>query len=199
MQESNSSPIITTKRRHSAAFKRKILELTEQPGASVAAIALEHGVNANLVFKWRRAKLERKRGAGPARQAVLLAVCGPVTASQLLDLPFPEVLLGAPLTIDEHYSEWAPWLGSHNLARRRGVTLEDSRLRVQAAEDEMGIAMLSRQVVDAAMRGRRVVAVPKIPTFPLPCKWLSKSKLKPRTPSVEIAFEWLRGFDARSQ
>ena len=76
MQESNSSPVITTKRRHSAAFKRKILELTEQPGASVAAIALEHGVNANLVFTWRRAKLERKRGAGSgaARQAVLLPV-----------------------------------------------------------------------------------------------------------------------------
>ena len=74
MQESNSSPIITTKRRHSAAFKRKILELTEQPGASVAAIALEHGVNANLVFKWRRAKLERKRGAVTARQTVLLPV-----------------------------------------------------------------------------------------------------------------------------
>ena len=49
MQESNSSPVINTKRRHSAAFKRKILELTEQPGASVAAVALEHGVNANLV------------------------------------------------------------------------------------------------------------------------------------------------------
>lgn len=74
MQESNSSPIITARRRHSAAFKRKILELTEQPGASVAAVALEHGVNANLVFKWRRAKLERKRGAAPARGAVLLPV-----------------------------------------------------------------------------------------------------------------------------
>ena len=74
MQEPNSSPVIATKRRHSAAFKRKILELTEQPGASVAAVALEHGVNANLVFKWRRAKLERKRGTGTIRQAVLLPV-----------------------------------------------------------------------------------------------------------------------------
>jgi transposase len=74
MQESNSSPLINTKRRHSAAFKRKILELTDQPGASVAAVALEHGVNANLVFKWRRAKLDRKRGAEPARQVVLLPV-----------------------------------------------------------------------------------------------------------------------------
>ena len=74
MQESNSSPVIATKRRHSAAFKRKILELIEQPGASVAGVALEHGINANLVFKWRRAKLARKPPAGPARQTVLLPV-----------------------------------------------------------------------------------------------------------------------------
>lgn len=75
MQESNSSPVIATKRRHSAAFKRKILELIEQPGASVAGVALEHGVNANLVFKWRRAKLTRKLPARTAvRQAVLLPV-----------------------------------------------------------------------------------------------------------------------------
>jgi transposase len=74
MQESNSSPVITTKRRHSAAFKRKLLELIEQPGASVAGVALEHGVNANLVFKWRRAKREHKRPAGTVRQTVLLPV-----------------------------------------------------------------------------------------------------------------------------
>ncbi|MDH6186755.1 transposase [Polaromonas sp. CG_23.6] len=74
MQESNSSPVIATKRRHSAAFKRKLLELIEQPGASVAGVALEHGVNANLVFKWRRAKRERKRPAGTVRQTVLLPV-----------------------------------------------------------------------------------------------------------------------------
>ncbi len=35
-----------TRRRHSAAFKRKLLDLSQQPGASVAAIALEHGINA---------------------------------------------------------------------------------------------------------------------------------------------------------
>ena len=74
MQESNSSPVINTKRRHSAAFKRKILELAEQPGASVAAVALEHGVNANLVFKWRRAKLDRKRSPRVSHQPVLLPV-----------------------------------------------------------------------------------------------------------------------------
>jgi transposase len=64
MHESNSSPVITAKRRHSVAFKRKLLKLIERPGASVAGVALEHGVNANLVFKWRRAKHEHKRPAG---------------------------------------------------------------------------------------------------------------------------------------
>lgn len=128
-----------------------------------------------------------------------VAVCGPVTARQLLDLPFPDVLLSAPLIIDEHYSEWAPWLDTHHLMTRRGITLEDSRLRLQAAEDELGIAMSSRHVVDSAVRCGRVVVVPQIPTFPLPCKWLSKSILKPRTPSVEIVFEWLRGFASKGQ
>ena len=67
MEASNSPPVVATKRRHSAAFKRKILELIEQPGASVAAVALEHGVNANLVFKWRRAKLDRRGGCTTCR------------------------------------------------------------------------------------------------------------------------------------
>ncbi len=35
--------------------KRRIAELTFEPGASVALIARAHSVNANQVFKWRRA------------------------------------------------------------------------------------------------------------------------------------------------
>ncbi len=35
--------------------KRRIAELTFEPGASVALVARAHGVNANQVFKWRRA------------------------------------------------------------------------------------------------------------------------------------------------
>jgi transposase len=90
MQESNLPPaVIITKRRHSAAFKRKILELIEQPGASVASVALEHGVNANLVFKWRRAKLNRKRPTPTARPPVLLPVSVDHQES-CLSVPAPE-------------------------------------------------------------------------------------------------------------
>jgi len=62
------------RRVHSDAFKRKMVELSLVPGASVAAIALEHGINANLLFGWRNAHLkssgdglaDRKDAAGPA-------------------------------------------------------------------------------------------------------------------------------------
>jgi len=35
--------------------KRRIAELTFEPGASVAVVARANGVNANQLFKWRRA------------------------------------------------------------------------------------------------------------------------------------------------
>ena len=37
------------------AEKRRIVEQTLEPGASVAQVALANGVNANQVFSWRRA------------------------------------------------------------------------------------------------------------------------------------------------
>ena len=43
-----------TRRRHSAELKQQILAECAQPGASVASVALSHGINANVVHKWRR-------------------------------------------------------------------------------------------------------------------------------------------------
>ena len=42
------------RRRHAAELKSRVLAACNEPGASVAAIALAHGLNANLVHKWRR-------------------------------------------------------------------------------------------------------------------------------------------------
>lgn len=39
---------------HPIDFKRRLAGLACEPGVSVAKLALEHGVNANLLFKWRR-------------------------------------------------------------------------------------------------------------------------------------------------
>src|SRR3954471_17287104 len=51
--------------------KRRIAELTFEPGASVALVARAHGVNANQVFKWRRA-LTRGELSDPAAASTSL-------------------------------------------------------------------------------------------------------------------------------
>lgn len=43
------------RQRRSISEKRRIVEQTFEPGASVAQVALANGVNANQVFSWRRA------------------------------------------------------------------------------------------------------------------------------------------------
>lgn len=47
------------RRRRSAAERRRVVEETLEAGASVARVALKHGVNANQVFQWRRACIGR--------------------------------------------------------------------------------------------------------------------------------------------
>ena len=45
---------LPARRRHSDELRAKVLSECAQVGASVAGIALAHGLNANLVHKWRR-------------------------------------------------------------------------------------------------------------------------------------------------
>lgn len=39
---------------HSAEFRRKLAVAACEPGVSVSKLAREHGINANMLFKWRR-------------------------------------------------------------------------------------------------------------------------------------------------
>lgn len=73
------------RREHSPELKRKLIERSLQPGASVSGIALEGGINANLLFKWRREHLRAVRGAVPAAPAAT-----PVLLPVTIDLPMPE-------------------------------------------------------------------------------------------------------------
>ena len=62
------------RRRHSGEVKRVVVEETLQPGASVAAIALEHRLNTNLLFKWRRDHLRElaRRAPTPTMLPVMI-------------------------------------------------------------------------------------------------------------------------------
>jgi len=56
---------------HPIAFKRQVVEASLVPGTSVAALALQHGINANQVWAWRKLYKEgRLDGATPLLLAV---------------------------------------------------------------------------------------------------------------------------------
>lgn len=50
------------RRRHSVFFKAEAVGACQQPGASVAAVALARGLNANLLHRWVQ---EAERGDAP--------------------------------------------------------------------------------------------------------------------------------------
>ena len=58
----SGSASTVSRQRRSIAEKRRIVEETLVPGASVAKVAREHGVNANQVFGWRRLYLAGRLG-----------------------------------------------------------------------------------------------------------------------------------------
>ena len=62
------------RRRRLVAEKRRIVEETLEPDASVAKVARAHGVNANQVFAWRRQYRQGLLGEGHAEAATLLPV-----------------------------------------------------------------------------------------------------------------------------
>ena len=77
-----------TRRRHSESLKRELVDPSLQPGASVAAIAQEHGINANLLFNWRRLRLRaEKRSDDGSPGAVLLPVTVQSTSAPAVSKP----------------------------------------------------------------------------------------------------------------
>lgn len=56
------------RRRYAPAGKDRLIEACLQPGVSVAGLALQHGVNANLLRKWVE---KRRRMSGPPSAAQL--------------------------------------------------------------------------------------------------------------------------------
>jgi len=53
---SEGSGASKTKRRYTGELKSQVLSECESPDASIAQVALRHGINANLVHNWRAAQ-----------------------------------------------------------------------------------------------------------------------------------------------
>src|SRR5215475_8740735 len=56
--------------------KRRIVEETFRPGASVADVARRHGLNANLVFNWRKASWATDGSTGSSEPSTVVPVRG---------------------------------------------------------------------------------------------------------------------------
>jgi transposase len=52
--EASLPRVVKRRRRHSPAFKQRVVDECRQPNTSVAEVALRHGLNLNQVHTWRR-------------------------------------------------------------------------------------------------------------------------------------------------
>lgn len=55
MDDISVLPAPRRRRRHSPEFKARIVAACQEPGVSVARVALDHGLNANMVRQWVKA------------------------------------------------------------------------------------------------------------------------------------------------
>ena len=101
----DSVPAKPRRRRHSQAFKQRVLAEVLAGQESVSVIARRHDINANLLFKWKR--LHQAEPGGSMEQANSLV---PIQADELAgdqspDIALPgriEIVLGAERWITVH-------------------------------------------------------------------------------------------------
>ncbi|MFD1712116.1 transposase [Ottowia sp. GY511] len=85
MLDTMATEMVRRRRRHySAELKEQILLECAQPGASVAKVAMAHGINANIVHGWRKLARETNALVLPAPSFV------PVTVAAESYPPAPE-------------------------------------------------------------------------------------------------------------
>jgi transposase len=81
-----------TRRRHTEDLKRTVVAACRQPGASVAGVALAHGLNANMVRRW----LREREGLGAGSPAgAPTPVCPSAPASAFLPISVAAPASGA--------------------------------------------------------------------------------------------------------
>lgn len=92
--------VVPHRQRRSIAEKRRIVEETLLPGASVARVARAHGINANQVFGWRRLYLAGRLGAQKAGMKLLpVRVSDRESAPVVVEHRSGDVPIASPSTI----------------------------------------------------------------------------------------------------
>ena len=94
-------PRFGPRRRHSDELKAKVLAACDQPGASISGVALAHGLNANLVRKWRSGRGVKLAGMAitPAAASKAAAPLGALAEFVAIEMPAPR-MAGARATVE---------------------------------------------------------------------------------------------------
>ena len=79
-----------TRRRYGGQFKAMVLAQCDEPGVSVAQVATSHGINDNVVHRWRQ--LARRQHAAQAGMAEEKRTEQPPAAFVALALPAPDAV-----------------------------------------------------------------------------------------------------------
>jgi transposase len=111
--DTNMEGSLSKRRRHSDELRTRILEACAQPGASIARIALEHGLNANLVHKWRQRE-RRSTSLVPASEFVAVPIVPAAEPIPAADIRISIRRGGTTLDIQWPVAEarsCAQWLG----------------------------------------------------------------------------------------
>lgn len=94
------TPSKRRRRDHSPELKRELVRQCLLPGASVSSIAMAHGINANLVFKWRREHREAEAtAAAPARASEPLLLPITLDSTAPLDASPPPAAATPPADV----------------------------------------------------------------------------------------------------
>ncbi len=122
------------RRRHGEEFKQALVERSLVPGASVAAIAQEAGVNANLLFNWRRLHLQAQTPTiGGTAAPALLPVTVVAEVESVVSPPPPS---SAP-------PRTAP-------AGTIEIDINGARVRLRGAVDEASVRIVLRALTSVA-------------------------------------------------
>lgn len=95
------TPGKTRRRRHTPEFKAKIVNLSKEPDTSIALLAQQYQLNANLIHKWRReTKTESQR-------FLPLPIATRSTSAETVRIEFGALTIHWPLS---HIDNALPWL-----------------------------------------------------------------------------------------
>jgi transposase len=130
----------TPRRQHEKSFKAELVEQCLAPGASVAAIALAGGINANLLFKWRRDHLRSLQLSRPASSSSAVLVPVHVDAARDADAGMSQASAPSPAST-------AVAVATQSSARTNGtieLDIAGAVLRLRGPVDEASLCIVLR-------------------------------------------------------